>query len=84
MNRLGLGRHVAFRIEIAMKLVAGRNMIEKLDAADFNDAVPGQRVKACGFSIEHHPSAKFVTGYCRIKHTGMREPAQHLVVRVKF
>ena len=41
-------------------------------------------IESSSLSIEHHASAKIVTGYCRIKHAGVRESAQHLVVGVKF
>src|SRR5664280_818530 len=39
VNGEGLGRHLALRVEIAVERRAGRNPVEQLDAADFDQAV---------------------------------------------
>jgi hypothetical protein len=39
MNRERLLRHVAFRIDVAVKELSGRHPVEDLDAADFDDAI---------------------------------------------
>ena len=50
---LGLLRHVALRVDVDMECAAGRQVIEKFERADFNDAVAVCRVKPGGFSIEY-------------------------------
>ena len=52
VDHRGFARHIAFGIKIDMERVAGGNVIDKLDAADFGDAMAGQGVEACGFGIE--------------------------------
>jgi hypothetical protein len=53
MNAEGLFRHRAFGVEIDVKMSAGRDVIDQLDAADFDDAVTGLRRQPRGFGIEH-------------------------------
>ena len=43
VHRLGLERHVAAGIEIAMEVAAGLDPVENLDAADLDHAVAGMR-----------------------------------------
>src|SRR5580693_7159378 len=45
-------RHVAIRIDIDLKMLAGGNMVHQLDAADLDDAMAGVRIKARGLGIE--------------------------------
>ncbi len=52
VNLEGLFRHVAFRIEVAVKRLAGRKPIDELDAADFDHAIALEGIKAGGFGIE--------------------------------
>ena len=52
MHPLGFDGHVAFGIQIELQGAAGGDMIHQLDAADFHDAMPVARLKACGFGIE--------------------------------
>ena len=44
MNRFGIARHLALRIEIGMEMPAGFNAIEHLDAADFDHPVAAGRI----------------------------------------
>jgi hypothetical protein len=53
MHRECFRRHVALWIEMPVKGLAGRHAIEDLDAADFNQPIAAQRIKAGGFSIEN-------------------------------
>ena len=53
VNGEGLGRHLAFRIEIAVEDRAGRNPVEQLDAADFDQAVTLVGIEAGGFGVEN-------------------------------
>ena len=53
MDGKGLRRHVPFGIEIAVKGLPGRHAVENLDAADFDQPVPAQRIEAGGFGIEN-------------------------------
>ena len=48
-----LGRHVALGIDVPVKYLAGRHAIEYLDAADLDQPVAAQRIKAGGFGIEN-------------------------------
>src|SRR5437762_1206070 len=47
------GRHVAFRIEVAVKGLAAREPIEELDAPDLDHAMAARRVEPGGLGIEH-------------------------------
>ena len=53
VNRQRTLFRVAFRVDVAMKVIAGQSAVHDLDAADFDDAVAGTRVQACGFGIEN-------------------------------
>ena len=53
MHGKGFRRHVAFRIDVAVKGLAGRHAVEHLDAADFDQPVAAQGIKAGGFGIEN-------------------------------
>ena len=53
MHGEGFRRHVPFGIEIAMKGLPGRHAVEDLDAADFDQPIAAQRIKAGGFGIEN-------------------------------
>jgi hypothetical protein len=46
-------RHVSFRIEVDVKRLSGRHVIDHLDAADFNEAITAQRIQACSFGVEN-------------------------------
>ncbi len=50
---LGLGRHVALGVEVGVEMVAGAHVVEQLDAADLDHAVPGERVEARGLGIKN-------------------------------
>ena len=58
MYRLRFLRHVALGIDVDMKGAPGRQMVEQLHRADFNDAVALCRIEPGGFCIEddftHH------------------------------
>ena len=49
----GLVRHVALRIEVAVKHLAGRHAVEQLDAADLDQPIAAQRIEAGGFGVEN-------------------------------
>ena len=53
MHLEGLGRHVAFRIEIAVERLAGRKAVDQLDAADLDQPMPLIGIEAGGFGVEH-------------------------------
>ena len=46
-------RHVAFRIEVAVKRLAGRKAVDQLDAADLDQAIALEGIKPGGFGIEN-------------------------------
>jgi hypothetical protein len=48
-----LGRHIALRIEMPMKRLAGGHAIENLDTADFNQPIATQGIEAGGFGIQN-------------------------------
>ena len=48
-----LGRYVTFGIDVSMKGLAGRHAIKNLDAADFDQPIAAQGIKARGFGIEN-------------------------------
>src|SRR5580693_6685700 len=53
VNRKRFRRHAALGVEIAVERLARGDAVDELDAADFDHAVPGKRIKAGGFGIEH-------------------------------
>src|SRR5665213_4631070 len=53
VNRLGARRHLAFGVDVAMEELAGRQVIEQLDAGDLDDAMAVGRIEAGGFGVEH-------------------------------
>ena len=52
MNREGLTWHVAFRINIPVKFATGRDVADKLDAGNLDDAVTFVGVQTCSFGVE--------------------------------
>ncbi len=44
---------LAFRIQVAVELLAGGPAIGELDAADFDDAMTGARIEAGGFDVQN-------------------------------
>ena len=53
VNREGLRRHAAFRIEVSVERVAGRDAIDQLDTADLDQAMAIQRVETGRLGIKH-------------------------------
>ena len=53
MDRLGIGRHGAFGIDVFVERAPGGNVIQQLDAADLHQPVAGGRIQAGRFGIEH-------------------------------
>src|SRR5580704_3821601 len=53
MNPESAFRHVAFRIEVKMERLSGRKPVDHFDAADLDQPIALQRVKAGGFGIEN-------------------------------
>src|SRR5438067_4847078 len=52
VHHLGIARHVTLRIEIGMKVPAGLDPVEHLDAADLDHAVAAERIQTCGLGVE--------------------------------
>ena len=52
MNGKSAGRHVALRIDVLVIDLAGGDMIDHFDAADFHQPVSVDRIKPGGFGIE--------------------------------
>ena len=52
MHAGGIDGHRPAGIDVAVELAAGRDMIEELDAADFDHTVAAARIEAGGFGIE--------------------------------
>ena len=48
-----LFRHVAFRIEVAMKGLAGREAIDEFDAADLDQTIALEGIKPGGLGVEN-------------------------------
>src|SRR5260370_40542368 len=58
MNRQRILGHLAARIDVSMKFTPGRDVMNELDAGDFDDAVTLRGVETRGFGIEYdlpHP-----------------------------
>jgi hypothetical protein len=53
MHLLGIGRHIALRIDVGVKCSSARNVVDELDGADFNDAMTLGRIKAGGLGIDN-------------------------------
>ena len=53
MDLKGRLRHVAFRIEVAVKRLAGREAVDELDAADLDQPIALKGIEPGGFGIEH-------------------------------
>jgi hypothetical protein len=49
-----LFRHIPFRVDVFMEYLAGRQLVDQLDAADFHQPVAGGGIKAGGFGVEHN------------------------------
>lgn len=54
MHALRIRRHQTLRIEIALERQARGDVIEQLDASDFDDAVTVRRIEARGFRIDNN------------------------------
>ena len=44
--------HLPLGIEVAMEILAGRDVVDEFDAADLDDTIAGQRIEAGGFGVE--------------------------------
>jgi len=53
VHRECIDRHVAFRIDMAMKGLACWHPVENLNAADFNQAIAPQGIEPGGFGVEN-------------------------------
>ena len=53
VNFKSLFGHVAFGIEVAVKSLPGREAIDELDAADFDQTIPLNGIKPGGLGIEN-------------------------------
>jgi hypothetical protein len=53
VNRKRLLRHVAFRIDVAVKGLPGRHAIEDLNASNLNHTITAQRVQTGRFGVEN-------------------------------
>ena len=52
VNFKGLGRHVAFGIDVDMEDLAGRDVIDQFDTADLDDPMTVPWIETGGFRIE--------------------------------
>ena len=80
VDREGVLRHVAFRIEINVKFPAGRQVVLQFDGADLDDPVAGGRIEAGGFGVEddltHGVSLRTGLGR-RLRHSAVAAPFAH-------
>ncbi len=53
MDLKGLLRHVPFRVDVFLEGLAGRQVIDQFDGADFDDPVPGRRIESRRFGIQN-------------------------------
>ena len=53
MDGKGVGRHVAFRIDVALIGASRRDVIEQFHASDFDNSVTGGWIETRGFRVEH-------------------------------
>ena len=53
VNLEGRLRHVAFRVEVEMERLAGRETVDELDAANLNQPIARKGIKAGCFGIEN-------------------------------
>ena len=53
VNRERILRHLAVGIDVSMKFTAGWDMMDQLDAGDFNETMAFSGVEARGFGIEY-------------------------------
>src|SRR5687767_14986945 len=49
----GFGVHLAVRAQVAVKLTAGGNAVDDLDAAQLDQAIAFGRIKTGGLGVEH-------------------------------
>src|SRR5262249_26407730 len=75
-----LGRHVALRINVAMKALPGRDAIDELDAADLHDPMPLERVESRRLRIEHDFAHVYIPA---VAATESLSPLRHCSNRVK-
>ncbi len=52
VDLVGFRRHISFGIEIALKMLAGRQVVDQLEAADLDDPVTRTWIEAGGLGIE--------------------------------
>ena len=60
MNRERFGRHGAFLVDVFVERLAGGHVVVKLDRADLDDPVAGERIKPGGFGIKNDFTHGFV------------------------
>jgi hypothetical protein len=53
VHRIGVLRHIALGIDVAMEDAAGRHVIDELDAADLDDAMPVIGIESRRLGVEH-------------------------------
>src|SRR6185369_6021366 len=61
VNGEGLGRYVAIRIEVSVERSAGRDAVEQLDAAEFNQPMPLVGIQPGRFGIEDDLAHRLVS-----------------------
>jgi hypothetical protein len=54
MYGLGLFGHIAFRVDVFVKILPRRQMIDQLDTTDLDNPITGLRAQARGFRIQYH------------------------------
>jgi hypothetical protein len=50
----GVRRHVALGIDVAVEIPPARHVVDEFDARDLDDAMPGLRVEARRFGVDHY------------------------------
>src|SRR5271163_4851670 len=53
VHRIGVGRHVTFRIDVTVELPSGRHVMKQLERGDLDDPVPKTRVEPGCFGIDY-------------------------------
>ena len=70
MDSEGLFRHRPLGVDVAVKVLAGGNVVDQLHATDLDDAIAGKRVEARGFRIEDDFAAHLIpSGRARMAST---------------
>ena len=53
VDRIGLFRHVALGVDVAVKFPPGRDVVHQFEAGHFDDPVPVLRIEAGRLGVDH-------------------------------